>query len=128
MRIIHGTLADLGYANPHLPLLLRLGQHTVSKICFLAQGLKPGSSFVYRVDCGQEQAILKLNCTDREVTILQASMLQFADLIFILRLHAVFCVRVLCFTGIKEPALCPISDRSHRQAVASADAEQQLRL
>lgn len=40
VRIIHGALADLGYANPQLPLPLRLGCHTVSKICFLAQGLK----------------------------------------------------------------------------------------
>ncbi len=67
MRIIHGTLADLSYVSPQLPSYLSVGGHPIANISFLGQGLKPGSSFVYRVNCGEEQAILKLNRTEREV-------------------------------------------------------------
>lgn len=75
VQIIHGTLADLGYSSPELPSVLRLGGHTMSNICLLAQGRKAGSSYVYQVDTDEGQAILKLNhteCEVRYVIILQA--------------------------------------------------------
>lgn len=67
VRIIHGTLTQLGYKSPHLPPLLQVGHHEITNIGFIGQGRKAEGSFVYRVDCGDEQAILKLNHTDREV-------------------------------------------------------------
>lgn len=67
MRFILGKLADLGYVSPQLTSFLNLGGHPIANISFLGQGLKPGSSFVYGIDCGAEQAILKLNGTEREV-------------------------------------------------------------
>ena len=68
VRITHGTLADLGYMSLKLPCLLSLGGHRVSNICFIGQGLKEGSSLVYCVDCGEGQAVLKLN-RKRKVTV-----------------------------------------------------------
>lgn len=55
--------------SPQLPGLLSLGGHIVTNICFIGQGLKEGSSFVYRVDCAEGQAVLKLNRNEREVTV-----------------------------------------------------------
>ena len=55
--------------SPQLPGLLSLGGHTVTNICFIGQDLKEGSNFVYRVDCAEGQAVLKLNRNEREVTV-----------------------------------------------------------
>ena len=55
--------------SPQLPCLLSLGGHTVSNICFIGQDLKEGSSLVYRVDCGEGQAVLKLNTNEHEVSL-----------------------------------------------------------
>ncbi|DBA76250.1 TPA: hypothetical protein ACH3X1_009970 [Trebouxia sp. C0004] len=57
--------------SPQLPCLLSLGGHTVSNIFFIGQGLKEGSSFGCRVDCGEGQAVLELNRNECESEVLK---------------------------------------------------------
>lgn len=74
MQIIHGALADLGYARPELPSIVKLGGHLVSNLVFLGQGKKAGSSYVYRADTDEGHVILKLNHTAREVSCARDSL------------------------------------------------------
>lgn len=58
-----------------------------------------GSSFVYCVDCGGGQAILKLNYSDHNVDV--ASPFQATDLLSTQRLQPLICLSTLPFTWSK---------------------------